>query len=194
MYKIAIIGSPGAGKTTLAKKLKPIFNIKVYHLDRHLWKRDWRTITGESRIDILQNFVREKHWIIEGTYLRSSVPRLNEADFIIFLDISPLLCFWRVTKRHHEYYGKSRRDIPEGCTDKLNLLRMWKALAFWFKDRRKLEKLLDKYPPEKIIRLSSSKMVKDFLTSLELHANEMGLSPKLISSVVEERRLSKASL
>lgn len=194
MYKIAIIGSPGAGKTTLANKLKLIFGLKAYHLDRHLWKRDWKTITGESRIDILQKFVREKQWIIEGTYLRSSELRLNEADYIIFLDISPFLCLWRLTKRHLEYYGKSRRDIPEGCTDKLNLLRMWKVAVFWFKDRRKLEKMLDKYPPEKVIRLSSSKKVKDFLTSLELHANEMGISPKIISSVVEERRLSTVSL
>ena len=40
--KITIIGLPGAGKTTLAKKLERIYNIKVYHLDRIFWERGWK--------------------------------------------------------------------------------------------------------------------------------------------------------
>jgi adenylate kinase family enzyme len=34
MEKIAIVGSPGAGKTTLAKELGPKLKINVFHMDR----------------------------------------------------------------------------------------------------------------------------------------------------------------
>ncbi len=151
MEKIVIIGSPGAGKTTLARELGPILKIKkVIHLDRLFWKREWKGKTGDIRIDILNRLVQEKRWIIEGTYLCSSGPRLEAADTIIFLDTPPLVCLQRIIKRHREYRGHSRRDIPEGCNDKLTLFRMLKVLVFPLRGRRKLEKELRKYNPKQI--------------------------------------------
>ena len=121
MEKIVILGSSGAGKTTLARELSRMLNIKVYHLDRLFWQRGWKGKAGGKRIDILQNLVREKQWIIDGNYLSASPLHLNAADTIIFLDTSPLCCLWRLIKRHREYRRRSRRDIPDGCTDKLTL-------------------------------------------------------------------------
>ena len=121
MKKIVIIGSPGAGKSTLARKLGPMLKINVIHLDRLFWECGWKAKTRETRIDILQKRIMEKQWIIEGTYLHISELHLNAADTIIFLDTSPLCCLWRLIKRHREYRRRSRRDIPDGCTDKLTL-------------------------------------------------------------------------
>ncbi len=176
MKKIAIIGSPGAGKTRLAKDLGHILKIKVYHLDRMFWKlgwrRRWKGKDRETRIDILQQIVQGKQWIIEGTYLRSSESRLNTADTIIFLDTPFLVCFLRIIKRHREDHRRSRRDIPEGCTDRLTLLRMLKVLAFPLRERRMLEKKLREFPSEKVIRLHSAKEVKGFLAQPELYVHE----------------------
>lgn len=163
MKKIVIIGSPGAGKTTLAKELGLVLKIKVIHLDRLFWWRSWRRKNRDERIDILQNIVREKQWIIEGTYISSSEPRLSEADTVIFLDMPPLLCLWRVIKRHRKYHGQFRRDIPEGCTDKLSLLRMMKILVFPVGGRRTIEQLLRNYNTKQILRLHSVKEVNAFL-------------------------------
>jgi len=189
MKRIAIIGPPGAGKTTLANELALILGIKACHLDRLFWQRDWKGKTGDTRIDILQNFVFRNEWIIEGTYLRSSGPRLEAADTIIFLDTSPLLCLLRIIIRYFKCRKCiRRRDIPEGCTDKLTLFRMLKVLIFPLRERRKLEKNLHIYKSgehetKQVIRLHSDKEVKAFL---EIALNEV-TSAKERSLVVSGR-------
>ena len=171
MKKVVIIGSSGAGKTTLAQALEPILNLKVYHLDRMFWMRDWKGKDRETRIDILQKISPEKQWIIEGTYPDSSVPGLEAADTIIFLDRSPFTCLCRVIARHWKSSTR-RRDIPEGCADILNGHRMWKVLTFPFRDRKRLIQKLDAYKSKRIIRLRSDKEVKDFLARQKLGADE----------------------
>jgi adenylate kinase family enzyme len=167
MKKIVIIGLSGAGKSTLARKLDSKLKIKVFHLDRLFWKCGWIGETRDTRIDILQVLVREKQWIIEGTYLSSSEIHLDAADTIIFLDISPFLCLQRLIKRHLEYYRRSRRDIPEGCTDKLTLLRIMKVLTFPLHGRRTIMQKLRHYNSKQIIWLHSTKEVEDFLAQQE---------------------------
>ena len=50
MKKILIIGSGGAGKSTLALKLSEITEIPVIHLDSYFWKPNWvKTPTAEWR-------------------------------------------------------------------------------------------------------------------------------------------------
>lgn len=173
MEKIVIIGSAGTGKSTFARKLGSILNIKVYHLDRVFWQRGWVIKPRETRIDILQHLVQDKQWIIEGSYLSSSEPRLNAADTVIFLDNAPLVCLQRIIKRHLKYHEHSRRDIPEGSKDKLTLLLISKVLVFPFRGRRALIQKLRNYEWSKqIIWLRSGKEVEDFLAILEPHGYE----------------------
>jgi len=41
MSRIAVIGSPGAGKSTLARKLGQALGLEVHHLDRLYWQPGW---------------------------------------------------------------------------------------------------------------------------------------------------------
>ena len=188
MERIVIIGSSGAGKTTLARKLGSRLKINVYHLDRLFWQRGWKGKTRDERIDILQKIVLEKQWIIEGTYLISSERRLEAADTIIFLDTPPLVCLWRIIKRHRKYRGRSRRDIPEGCTDKLTLPRMLRVLTFPFQDRRKLQQILRNYQSKQVIRLRSAKEVEDFLAQQGQGADDKSNSSSKVP-IARERLL-----
>ena len=163
MDKIAIIGSPGAGKSTLAQQLGESLNIEIIYLDRYFWQPAWRKKPRDARIEILNELVRKERWIIEGTYLDSSEPRLNAADTIIFLDIPPWLCLHRIRQRHNKYKGQPRPDLPDGCSDKLNLTCVLKVLGFPLRGRRTLKQMLRSYKSKRIIRLRSGKEVEDFL-------------------------------
>ena len=190
MKKIAIIGPPGAGKTTLARNLGSLLKMKIFHLDRFFWEPGRKGKSREERLEILDHLVQEKQWIIEGTYIDSSEPRLKAADTIIFLNTSLLLCLWRIRRRHHKYHDLSRRDIPQGCTDKLTPFRILKVVIFPFQGRKKLEQKLREFPQEKVIRLRSAKQVKYYVAQLELHTEEKQQSSP---SVVKERPLTLIS-
>lgn len=167
MEKIAIVGSPGAGKTTLAKELGPKLKINVFHMDRIFWQYDWKERTKDTRIDIIQNIVRERQWVIDGTYLNTSELHLETADTIIFLGISPLFCLWRIIKRHQEYEGRSRRDLPMGSTDKLTLFLILKVLFFPLQGSRTIKQKLRNYQSKQIIWLHSTSDVEYFIARLE---------------------------
>jgi adenylate kinase family enzyme len=185
MDKIAIIGSPGAGKSTLAQQLGESLNIEIIHLDCYFWQPDWREKPRDTRIEILKALVRKERWIIEGTYLGSSEPRLNAADTIIFLDIPPWLCLHRIIQRHHKYKGQSRPDLPDGCSDDLNLKCVLKVLVFPVRGRRTTKQKLRSYESKQIIWLRSGKEIKDFLAQQKQDGDEK--NPRVIAGEAHER-------
>jgi adenylate kinase family enzyme len=163
MEKIVVIGSSGAGKSMFASKLSAILNINVSHLDRLFWQSGWEEKTGFARKEILQDLLfKEQRWIIDGNYLRFAELHVNAADTIIFLEMPPLLCFWRLILRHFKDRRRSRDDIPEGCTDRLTLPHLFKVLIFRFEGKRTIEQTLLNYPSKRIIRLQSVQEVTDF--------------------------------
>jgi adenylate kinase family enzyme len=98
-----------------------------------------------------------------GNLPLSSEPVLKAADTIILLDMPLLLCLWRVFKRHREEHGR-RRDLPEGCTDKLDQRLIWKVLTFRFQGKKTFQQMLDNRRPEqKAIWLHSPEEVEEFL-------------------------------
>lgn len=49
MKRILLIGSGGAGKSTLARELGKKLSIEVTHLDRILWRPNWEPIPKKEK-------------------------------------------------------------------------------------------------------------------------------------------------
>jgi adenylate kinase family enzyme len=168
MNKIALIGSGGSGKSTLAKKIGEKLNIKVWHLDSLHWKPNWTITTREEQIKVQEELVNTDKWIIDGNYNSTLDIRLEAADTIVFLDISRVICVYRVFNRMIRFHNKTRPDMSEGCNEKVDL-----KFLKWVWDYPKTKKpkvlaKLEKLSREKeIIILTSPKEVENFLGRIQ---------------------------
>ena len=80
--RIMIIGSGGAGKSTLARELGQKYGLKVYHLDALLWKPNWNQVPRDQQITIQKEIIEEQEWIIDGNYGGTMDMRIEAADTI----------------------------------------------------------------------------------------------------------------
>ena len=111
MKKVIIIGCPGSGKSTFARKLKTVTGLPLYHLDMMFWNEDRTTVPKEIFIERLKNAMKNDEWIIDGNYGSSMEMRLKECDTVFFLDYPTEVCLEGIENRK----GKPRSDMP--CSD-----------------------------------------------------------------------------
>ena len=121
MRKVLVIGSGGSGKSTFAKRMGQLLNIKVIHLDTHYWNPGWVETPKADWLKTVEELVKRDSWIIDGNYSGTLDLRLKACDTVIFLDRSRLTCLWRVLKRLFLYRNKARPDMTAGCPERFNL-------------------------------------------------------------------------
>ena len=168
--KIAIIGYSGAGKSTLAKMISEKYSLPLQHLDKVHWLPGWQERELEDEIRIAKDFLDEhEKWVIDGNYTRlERNRRLEEADWIIFMDFNRWSCLLRILRRHKEYRNTQRDSITEGCKDRLNLDylewalfkgRTWRAKANYSRIQNR--------HPDKMIVIKNQKELDLFKESLD---------------------------
>lgn len=168
-----IIGCGGSGKTSLARRIGQILKIDVTHLDLLFWRPGWIATEKSRWKQIITDVSSRKQWIIDGYYGGTIDIRLMVADTVIFLDVSRLICLWRVLKRRILYHGKTRPDISEGCPESLSWGFIKWIWTFPNLRRPELLKKLDDFKNEKdIIILRSNKDIKSLLSDLRRSCKE----------------------
>jgi adenylate kinase family enzyme len=119
--RVMIIGSGGAGKSTLARRLGERLEIPVVHLDAHFWKPGWIPTPKAEWLETELELMRPEAWILDGNFGGSMDARLALADTVIFMDLPRLTCIARVLKRRVQHHGRSRPDMAAGCPEKIDL-------------------------------------------------------------------------
>ena len=119
MRRVLVIGSGGAGKSTLAARIGERTGLPVVHLDALYWHAGWRPTPPDewaARVDAL---VAREAWVIDGNYSRTLDARLAACDTVVFLDLPRLVCAARVVRRWIRYRGRARPDMAPGCDERL---------------------------------------------------------------------------
>ena len=86
MDRIIIIGSPGAGKSCFARKLRDMTGLPLYYLDQVYHKPNRTTVTREEFDRKLLEIMQTDNWIIDGNYQRTLPIRFEACTDVFFLD------------------------------------------------------------------------------------------------------------
>ncbi len=108
MKKVLVIGCPGSGKSTFARRLHGLTELPLYYLDMVFHKEDRTTLSREEFDKKLSEILSRDLWIIDGNYLRTMETRLEKADTVFFLDYPTQTCLEGIKER----VGHKREDMP----------------------------------------------------------------------------------
>lgn len=163
MYnRIAIVGAPGTGKTTLANILSEIYNIPATHIDGIHHLENWVLRDKEERDKMILDIVQKERWIIDGTYKSTLRARLERADLIIWLDFSTFAQLKGVMGRYLKNKGIEKPEIP-GCKEKMDKEFFTYVLKYNKNKRKVIVENLEGIDKEKVLVFKNRKQVNKWI-------------------------------
>lgn len=162
MQKVIIIGSPGSGKSTFARKLRDAVGLPLYYLDM-LWHKPDKTNISKEEFDTQLNMIITRgKWIIDGNYQRTIKLRLKACDTVFFMDYPLEVCLSGAESR----IGQRHEDLPWVETELDAEFKQW-IVDFSRVQLPRIYELIDMYKKNKdIIIFKSRKEADDYLLAL----------------------------
>ena len=165
--RIALVStSPGAGKTTLGRKLAKVHVAPFIELDSLFWGPGW--IPREDFKDRVELAIHQPAWVIDGNYAGALGKTVtSSADLVVWLDLPIWLCFLRVVKRtlgrvtnKTELWGGNRETLANSFWSKDSLL--WWVISTSARCRRLMPERLS---GRNYVRLRSQREVDAWLAA-----------------------------
>jgi adenylate kinase family enzyme len=117
--RVAIVGTPGAGKSTLARELGARTGLPVIHLDEHHFLPGWQRRPDEEWERITDELLAGERWVMDGAFAMEKA--VERADTIVFLDFPRRRGYLGSIKRLVlAYMGRPAPDFAPGCEDRLD--------------------------------------------------------------------------
>lgn len=165
--RILVIGSGGSGKTTLTTAIARATGLPAVHLDSLFWREGWKRAPTAEWLGSVRAAIDRPAWVMDGNYSSTMDLRMPAADTVIYLDLPPATCLWRVFRRRLEFRGRNRPSMPPGCNEMLTPSFLWWIATYRLRRRSALLARLESMRPRKrIVVLSSAEQVDALLEGL----------------------------
>ena len=97
--RLVVVGTTGAGKSTLAKRLSETLGLNFVELDALYWEPGWRAASvADFRARVVEATAGDD-WVVAGNYRQVRDIIWPLADTVVWLDYSLPLLFARLTRR-----------------------------------------------------------------------------------------------
>ena len=106
--RVIVIGSPGSGKSTFARKLRDKTGLPLYYLDRIFHNPDRTTVSREEFDHRMSEILNTNQWIIDGNYQRTLPLRFEKCTEVFLFDLPVEQCLEGAASR----VGQIREDMP----------------------------------------------------------------------------------
>ena len=164
MRRVLIVGSGGAGKSTVAVLLGARLQLPVIHLDAHYWHPGWVATPRDEWHAQVAELVERDAWVMDGNYGGTMEQRLAACDTVVLLDLPRVVCLWRIVRRAIRYAGRSRPDMTPGCAETLSWAFVWWVWSYPSRRRPDVLRRLAALPAStRVVRLRSSRDVAAFV-------------------------------
>lgn len=97
--RIVVIGTSGAGKTTLARQLAKCLAIPHVELDALHWEPGWTEVSNTVFQSRVETALAGDRWVVDGNYKQVRSQIWQRADTLIWLDYSLPVIMTRLLRR-----------------------------------------------------------------------------------------------
>lgn len=150
--RVLLIGSPGAGKSTLGKILAKELQLPLIHLDTEYFLPNWeKRFSKESWIVHLDTLLEKPQWIMDGNYFSTLEQRIAKADVILWLRLPTWKALYRTIKRRVMFHNNSRPDVTEGCDERLSWHLIKSVVTYPWRSTPRIRALMKKYGKKKFV-------------------------------------------
>ncbi len=130
--RVAVVGSPGAGKTTFARALAARLGVPHVELDALFHGPGWTPTPADEMRARIAAAQGAGGWVVDGNYARSGGDQVRRsADTVVWLDLPRRVVMRRVLLR--------------------TLGRITRGTELWNGNRERLRNLFDRRPEENIV-------------------------------------------
>ncbi len=173
MQRIAVVGTCGSGKTTLAARLARILGVPHVELDALHWEPAWTEADNERFRERVTQAVTEDMWVVDGNYRVARDIVWPRADTVVWLNFRLSLIMWRLVRRTFRRVF-TREELWNGNRERfLTQLFSRESILLWalqtYRRRRREYPLLFAKPENAhltVVHLSSPRAAERWIAGL----------------------------
>ena len=100
MNRVLVVGTSGAGKTTVATRIAARLGLPVHASDPFYWQPDWQPAPREQVDECLAGVLNQPRWVLDGNFERQWRQAWIEAECVVWLDYPLPTVLWQLAIRN----------------------------------------------------------------------------------------------